>query len=152
MSRCIDRRYPPNWSAAKDGLYWREWSAVKRANKHADRHDLTIEALGYEKSHVDLTNIEFTKVLAKFRAISRPDDLISQLDALEGRKRRLLCGIERTAQKLKVGEAYVLAIAENQTGRKSELAQLTEAELEKVRIALSLHLRRTLRKQNAEAA
>src|ERR1700731_101289 len=120
MSR-IDRTFPLNWSKAKDGLYWREWSAVTRRDNRPDRHALHIRALGYDKSHVDLTNREFDKILAEFRAISRPADLIAQLDAMNGRKKRTIFGIRRTAAKMKVGPEYVAAIAESQTGRKAEL-------------------------------
>lgn len=149
----IDRTFPLNWSKAKDRLYLYEWGCARRvfrkqgfSSQEADakRHELHIQAMGRDKSHYDFTNSDFDKVLGAFRAISKPADLISQLEALNGRTKRLIFGIRRTAAKMKVGEAYIAAISERQTGRKSDLEQLNEDELENVRIALCLEFRRAM--------
>jgi hypothetical protein len=76
-------------------LYWREWRAVQEACKKQgirlpDRHELHIKALGKDKSHKSLTNEQFDKVLAEFRALSRPASLESQLRQLRQEQTRLL--------------------------------------------------------------
>jgi hypothetical protein len=70
---------------AQTKLYWKSWSAAKKAGHlaDADRARLTLEALGYEASSKSLTNAEFDKVLAAFRAISAPYSLKPQLRAQE---------------------------------------------------------------------
>ena len=104
----IDRRFPPTWSADRERLYQREWTAVTRVDPHADRTALHFKALGYHKSHLDFTDIEFGKVLDVFRAISSPRDLLSQIEATDSRKRQLIFSIRRTAQKLKIDVAAVV--------------------------------------------
>lgn len=75
---------------AQKALYWREWGACSRALKAAgkkagdtERHALQYKALGHNRSSTALTNSEFDKVLAVFRAISRPDDLNAQLRQID---------------------------------------------------------------------
>ncbi len=76
-------------SPRQNALYWREWAAAKRAlmpgratwtkyeeNEH--RHELHLEALGQEKSHLEFDNDDFDHVLSAFRAKSRPGDLKAQ--------------------------------------------------------------------------
>lgn len=147
-------------------LYFREWAAVKRVlmpgretftklEENERRHAITIEALGADKSSTDFTNDDFDKVLAAFRAISQPGNLQAQLDALDGRKKRLRFGIMSTARKLVGAEdadAYVRGVVSQMHARAGEprdkkrkgsplknarFDQLDEADLEKVRIALS---------------
>lgn len=76
-------------------LYFREWSAAKRAGQltEADRHTLHIEALGYDASSARLTNDELDKILAAFRAISQPANLNSQLRQLDQPRQRHLARI-----------------------------------------------------------
>lgn len=64
---------------AQDRLYWREWGAVRKAHREADRHRLHVQALGYSRSHTEFTNTEFDKVLGAFRALSRPASVASQI-------------------------------------------------------------------------
>lgn len=69
-------------------LYLREWGKVRvilrrtMSPKEADaqRHALTIQALGYDKSSKEFSNDELDKVLKQFRAISKPGDLHAQMD------------------------------------------------------------------------
>lgn len=79
-------------TAAQTMLYFREWGAVRKHYtrqgidpKMADskRHELHRRALGYMKSSKDFTNAEFDKVLAVFRAITQPGNLVAQLRALD---------------------------------------------------------------------
>ncbi len=60
-------------------LYWREWAAVRRVDPQADRRALTVRALGVAKSSKDFTNADLDRVLAVFRAVSRPADVDGQL-------------------------------------------------------------------------
>jgi hypothetical protein len=69
-------------------LYWREWAAVRRADPRADRLELTIRALGKARSSKEFTNAEFDRVLAAFRAVSRPADVDGQLDQQEQPRKR----------------------------------------------------------------
>jgi hypothetical protein len=82
---------------AQDRLYWRAWAAARRADETVDRHDLHRHALGYDKSHKDLTNSELDRVLAEFQAVSDPDNLDAQLRFAEQPRRRLLWVIGRLA-------------------------------------------------------
>jgi hypothetical protein len=106
-------------------------------DESARRHELHLRALGHDKSHKDFNNRELDLVLGEFRAISRPADLQSQLNALDGRKARLIFGIRRTAQKLRVSDKYIEGVIEQMTDRSAKLDQLNEDELENVRIALA---------------
>ena len=94
-------------------LYWREWQAAKIAGHldDEDRHHLTREALGEDKSSKDFTNEDFDKVLAAFRRISRPTDLNAQLHALKQPRSRLDHGIDQIAVQL--GWVYICAIADD---------------------------------------
>lgn len=71
-------------------LYWREWSAARKADPAADRHALHAQALGHDQSHKDFSNRDLDKVLAQFRAKSRPDDLSAQIRPHVQPRRRLL--------------------------------------------------------------
>lgn len=74
----------------QEKLYWREWTNVRAAWPEADRHELHLRALGTDKSHKAFSNLDLDKVLAQFRAVSRPEDLEAQLRQLNQAKRRLL--------------------------------------------------------------
>jgi hypothetical protein len=141
-------------SRNQNALYWREWSAAKRAlmpgretwtkdEETNRRHELHIQALGEEKSHVDFSNDDFDKVLAAFRAVSRPGDLNAQLHALNGQRKRLMFGIRRLAKSMGADEFYVAGIvrtmnAEGKLGS-DDLEQLHPRELTKVMVALKKH-------------
>lgn len=86
-------------SPSQTQLYWREWRRVWSESRRRDlelswrdaervRHDVHRRALGYAKSSKALSNGEFDKVLAEFRAITRPDDLRSQRAAQNQPRRR----------------------------------------------------------------
>ena len=66
-------------TAAQTALYWREWSAVRRVQPEADRHELHRRALGRDKSSKLFNNGDLDKVLAEFWAISKPGDLNAQM-------------------------------------------------------------------------
>lgn len=82
---------------SQKSLYWREWAAckaVRRAHGLSDtdeaRHALHVQALGRDRSMKHLSNAEFDRVLAVFRATSRPDDLAGQLRQIDQPADRLL--------------------------------------------------------------
>jgi hypothetical protein len=84
-------------------LYWREWSAAKKAGAltDQDRYALMEEALGLDDvSSKNLTNEQLDKVLAAFRAISRPSSLNTQLRQIEQPRTRLLHKITHQLQLL----------------------------------------------------
>lgn len=93
-------------------LYWREWNAAKKAGglTDADRYTIMEEALQSREgasapiSSKDLTNEDLDKVLAAFRAISRPASLNSQLRQQAMPKTRLL---HRIAQQLQLLALFV---------------------------------------------
>ena len=69
---------------AQTMLYFREWAAVRAACRAAalpepDRHELHRRALGEDKSSKLFTNADFDRVLAEFRAISRPASVDAQI-------------------------------------------------------------------------
>lgn len=70
-------------------LYFREFGRVRDVRKakglpcgDVQRHAFHKQALGYNKSSKDFTNAELTKVLAVFKAITEPGNLLAQLKAL----------------------------------------------------------------------
>jgi hypothetical protein len=111
-------------TSKQEALYWREWAAVRAAWPEADRHELHLRALGTDKSHKTFTNLDFDKVLAEFRSVSRPADLAAQLHQLRQAKKRLLWKItveqialltvlmdgENEFERRAVAEHYVIAV------------------------------------------
>lgn len=83
-------------------LYWREWNAARKAGQLSDqdRYAIHEEALGQHKSSKDLTNEDLDKVLAAFRAISRPSSLNAQMRQQTMPKTRLLHRIAHQLQLL----------------------------------------------------
>jgi hypothetical protein len=79
-------------TAKQNALYWSEWQQAKRAGglTEPERHTIHIEAIGEDKSHKDFSNEDFDKVLAAFRAISRPTSLNSQVRQIEQPRTRML--------------------------------------------------------------
>lgn len=169
-------------SPAQNALYWREWSATKRAlmsqigrggpgrstwtkfEENTRRHEITLKALGHDKSHVDFSNSEFDLVLAELRAISRPDDLNAQLRQTRGAHIRAQHLLDRLMRQLGVDRNYVQGVIDqmfptrapapdrprdrwqderDQPSRPRRLLdQLTGPELQKVIIALRKQLKR----------
>jgi hypothetical protein len=85
-------------SPAQTKLYWREWAAVRRVDPKADRHALTVKALGRMKSSKEFGNADLDKVLGVFRAISKPSSVNAQMRQLNQPRTRLLKKI--TAEQL----------------------------------------------------
>jgi hypothetical protein len=135
------RNFVPQWSRAKDGKYWREWQAVHKARPDLDRHAFHVEIFGEDKSHVDFTNDDFDAFLGACKAITEPGNLQAQLDALNGRKKRLRFGILAAAAELGVGLDYIDGIVRQMNERgalaSSKLDHLDADDLHKVRVALS---------------
>jgi hypothetical protein len=101
-------------------LYFREFAAARRAYERTIGHKLnTIDALelryglhqralGLDKSSTALTNSDLDKVLAEFRALSRPDDLNTQLRQQNQDRTRKLHWIEHSGH----SPAYIAKICE----------------------------------------
>jgi hypothetical protein len=120
----------------QNSLYFREWGRVRAACVQQgfpmpDRHALHVRALGHDMSHLDFSNDDFDKVLAEFRAISRPSDVGAQLRQQDQPRRRLLYTIRRLAP-----EPYRRAIAEDKFGT-VDLALLSLEQLRQLLITLA---------------
>jgi hypothetical protein len=104
-------------------LYRAEWAKARKAGglKEHDRHEIHIQVLGVDKSSLDLTNAEFDKVLAAFRAISAPYSLKPQLRAQEQPNTRRLHKIANLLKCLGLFVAdpvqYASAILSDKYGR-----------------------------------
>lgn len=146
-------------SDRQNSLYWLEWAAAKRAlmpgrstwtklEENTRRHEITIRALGADKSHLDFSNADFDQVLGELRAISKPGDLNAQLRQVRGAHRRAEWSLHRLMVKLGVDRNYVQGIIDRMDFehagpiRHPSLDELTEPELKKVIIALRKHSRR----------
>lgn len=125
----------------QDKLYWREWAAVHRAAPEADRHALHIRALGHDKSHLHFTNTDFDRVLAGFRAISQPANLLAQMRQFNQPKTRLLWRIRSMAP-----PNYTAAIARDKFGT-TDLESLDESQLNMLRNTLAARSNALRRKE-----
>ncbi len=160
-------------------LYFRAWGEARKVLRSklippdeadAKRHQIHREVLGKDKSAKDLTNTEFDRVLAAFRAVSTPvEDLYGQLAAdrvgIEQLRKsvRLLCSalergddyLEGIARQMNSGGRISQPMAEDRANfdyahtKGGEVArktlifdELIEAELLKIQIALKLQCRR----------
>ncbi len=153
---------------AQVALYWREWSACKKARAarglcitDAARHALHREALGRECSMTELGNDDLTRVLGAFRAFSRPDDVNAQLhaiddpkerrDAFENQARELLDEMQLLGKKwdgTDHRENYLNAIAWRVFGK--PLRQLDHQEMAKLFFSLAARVRAMKRKQQSQ--
>lgn len=108
-------------TSRQNALYWREWAAAKRAlmpgretwtklEENERRHDITIEALGRDKSHLEFTNADFDKVLGALRAISKPGDLNAQIRQARQQDIRARYVLDRLMVKLGKGRNYVQGV------------------------------------------
>lgn len=157
-------------SAAQDARYWREWGMVARVLKdqatdeereaptaeelRAVRHGCHARACGLEKSHKELNNTEFSKVLAEFAAIHSPDDLGRQMRLAQQPRLNKLYVIQHTkveelAEVVEVpygsnprlaAEAYIQAISDDQFGGRPIL-QLRDEELSRLLSTLTNRIR-----------
>lgn len=164
-------------TAAQTALYFREWGRV-RAHliakgidpKQADhkRHDLHRRALGVDKSSKAFTNADLDKVLAAFRAITRPGDLTAQLRALDQPDQRreacwqkvweimeeLRLGVDRcrdedpASELLGIRQAYVAGIIRRTVPGKVRWDQLTDREAAQI---LGIMQRRQLYQRRARS-
>lgn len=129
-------------TSAQTKLYWREWSAAKKAGALADpdRYELHEEALGEHKSSKDFTNDDLDKVLAAFRAISKPTDLNAQIHAQQQPRERLLYGISAAAPL-----AYIERVMEDRFAH-TDLDRLSLDELKQLLMTLKSRARTRARK------
>ena len=136
-------------------LYWDEWRAVSKiVGNTISRHDLHREALGYDKSSRALSNKEFDRILAHFRAINRPADLNAQLrlqQQPEIRARHVIHNLTSTLARHLGGrdqaDAYLDALLRDRFGGLAvedlDLAALRELIITLTARARSLQRRRT---------
>ena len=145
---------------AQNHLYWREWQKVRRklretmtpSQADAERHALHIRALGHEQSSQTMTNGQFDKVLAVFRAISQPANARTQIALEEMPATRKRTYIAELLAALGEHESYAeTIIARMQRNRKLSstgagtmltLDTLQPDDLDKVKIALKKEIRR----------
>lgn len=137
-------------SPAQTNLYWRKWSACKRALAKlgrpfddSARHALHAQALGAPKSSKDFTNRDLDKVLAAFAAFTAPHDLTQQLRADEQpdvrRSRTETACLDLVRQLPQVRAAqdpalyaanYLDSVARSVTGK--DFAQLDDTQLARI--------------------
>lgn len=115
---------------SQKALYWRQWSAVLRADPSADRHALHIAALGHDCSVKTMTNQEFDQVLAQFASVTHPNSVDSQLRQLDQPRRRLLWKIQveqRACLSLYVEDpdAYIDSIITDKFGTRRQIHHLS---------------------------
>ena len=135
-------------------LYWTEWRGVKKVlaqkmymePKEAEgyRHTLHVKALGYDKSSKEFTNAEFDKILATFRAYTRPADLDGQLRQLEQPKIRAAHALQRLVTRLNLTPEYVDGMALKIC--KKKVSRCDEKDLPKLIAALTFHAQRVAKK------
>ena len=126
---------------AQRTLYFREWGRVVSTCKAAgwpapDRHEFHARALGVYKSSKSFTNQDLDLVLAEFRSVSQPDNLVAQIRAQEQPRIRLVYGIRHL-----VPEAYWRAIARDKFGT-DDLDALNLERLHQLRITLAGRINR----------
>lgn len=99
-------------------VLWGQVRAVLRARKftsgecEARRHEIHVEALGYDRSSLALTNAEFDKVKAAFLAITKPASLATQLAQQEMPVTRLRRALGFYLAALEEGEEYAESIVQ----------------------------------------
>jgi hypothetical protein len=123
-------------TTSQNRLYFREWGRVRATCKAQnwpvpERHALHVRALGFDKSHLDFSNEDLDKVLAQFRAISRPEDLAAQLRQQDQPRRRLMYAITHLAP-----GSYWRAIARDKFGTADE-TRLDLDQIRQLRITLA---------------
>jgi hypothetical protein len=133
----------------QNSLYWREWGAVVRHCKASgltapDRHALHAAALGANRSHLAFTNEDFDKVLAEFRAHSRPADVSAQLRQLAMPRVRLKYAVNALAP----GAEYWGKIARDRFGT-DDLDALSIEQLTQLRNTLADRRRAHRRRDRA---
>lgn len=152
-------------SPAQKKLYFREWNAARRALRalgwepakaDAERHAIHARVLGSDVSSSALRNDELDKVLAAFRAVSRPERLEPQLNAMDQPARRKRWVILHATRLLlqarddeRTPEEYVNSVAfslnrEGKLGKRGKWAfdELDEKGLLKVLIAITAQCKR----------
>lgn len=121
------------------------------------RHQLTVEALGYDKSSLDFTNPEFDRVLAVIWSHAEPGDLHAQLAQLDQPITRLqwLCKHHLRAAGVKEHglEWYLIGIGKRMfPGREVySLDSFTEEQWRDILVACNKHRQRTEKKRLAGA-
>jgi hypothetical protein len=133
----------------QNSLYWREWGALvrycKRHNLPApDRHSMHMAALGADRSHLAFTNQDFDRVLAEFRAHSRPEDLDAQLRQIDQPRIRLKYAVKALAP----AAAYWSKIARDKFGT-DDLDALSIEQLTQLRNTLADRRRAQHRRERA---
>jgi hypothetical protein len=153
-------------------LHWREFAAAKRAcaaagHSEPDRHALYVQALGKDKSLTKFNNGDLDKVLAVFRALSRPSDFDGQVELANMDRTRLEYSIRDLASQITVrpvhlADAYWQAIARDKFGLRypansavrvefSELSDLSIEQLTQLRNTLEVRLASKKKKERETA-
>jgi hypothetical protein len=101
------------WSAARKALVA---GGMKPAEAEARRHELHVECLGKDKSSLDLTRDDFTKLRRKFEAIAKGEDLNTQLAVDGAAEEAARASIRRTLLALELPEGYAVGIARRMHG------------------------------------
>ena len=158
----------------QNAMYWAEWAKLRDALRAKGksvtqiehyRHELTVRALGVEKSSKKFTNVDLDKVLARIRAEREPGNLDAQLaiqESPEKRRAYLLArcdeccgemwsrGNDNRLLKPEMRLRYVAGTARNVIGK--ELEDCSAEEIAKVLGCLEARLRRLIARGDAKVA
>jgi len=154
-------------SPKQERLYLFEWGEVRKYYRKrgidpkladAKRHELHKKALGVMKSSKAFTNADLDKVLATFRAISRPADLEAQLHQIDQPIERLR-GLKDILEDLALQygieagreRAYLKGIAAN-VFHGIEYGDLTEVQLQQIAGIMRQKIARRAKEKAAESA
>ncbi len=110
MNEAQLRKYRVEWNKVRQVL---RADGVSPKDADAKRHAIHIEALGSDKSSLDLTNREFDEVLKRFQAISQPANLRGQIDLEAMPESRKRFAISRLLAALGKDESHVEHLIES---------------------------------------
>ncbi|MEM8550700.1 MAG: hypothetical protein AAGF10_07910 [Verrucomicrobiota bacterium] len=139
----------------QEALYWnllRQLEQMQGGERFTsdDRHAITIQALGYDKSHKEFSNKEWDLVFGLLRAKLNGQDVMPA-DAMakaeeEGERRRLIHGIRKAAP-----EAYTAAVARDKFAWHQDWRNLSTTRLKQLRMTLQNRARSKAAKQHRAA-
>lgn len=134
---------------AQNNLYFREWAKVRKlliaegmtpAEADAMRHTLHARALGACRSSKSFSNTDFDKVLAVFRARTRPGDPSAQIRQADQPRLRALHKLTALASEMRLQDEYIEGMAHKIC--RSSVATCDSTQLRKLLAALTAHQRR----------
>jgi hypothetical protein len=139
-------------TAKQNAYYWRLWNQACqakgwRASDGARRHQVHVEALGFDLSHEDFSNEHFDCVIRAMQLLANPDNLAAVMfldDPASEQRKRLLWRIEQTAPR-----EYVRSVAADKFGT-VYYHDLSAAQLEMLRNTVVNRMRAKQKQEERE--